>query len=266
MEIWISLIIIVGSLIGGIIFITMFLTFLRAHKLRIRDPTNKGLYVEDFLVTEIKDKETGVLYWRSVWWQKKISTPKPPDKAIEIGKKGKKFAECYKLTEDQYCWITDKGIKINKVFNEKKQKDELQIVDVSTDGKEKYVDTFKPFSSTQRDIIVQQFKKAQEISKNRWTPDKLIMAGSLGMFFVLIMMVIIFWGDIAAPLLDMQGATSGMMTKAESITRNQALILEQLGGDTSGLDFNTPQTPKSVEPIQATDPLANPLQIFRDKS
>jgi len=265
MEIWISLIVIVLSLLFGLFVVFVLLTLMKSHKLRIRDPTNKGQYIEDFIVIEKKDKETGVLYWESVFWQKTLRTPKPPDKAIEIGKKGKKFAECYKLTEDQYCWITDKGIKINEIYNKTTKRKELQIVDSTKEGKEIFIDTFKPFSSTQRDIIVQQFKKAQEISKNRWTPDKLIMAGSLGMFFVLILMIIIFWGDIAAPLLDMQGATSGMMSQAEKITKNQALIMEGLGIEVSGLDLDRAQTPQTANPIPASDPLADPLKIYREK-
>ena len=263
MELIISVLKIVMGMVTGVVAVNFILIFTKSHRLRIRDPMNKAKYIEDRWVMEKIDKETGVLSWVNIPFAKKLTTPRPPDQAIEIGKRGRKFAEAYRLSEDQFCWITDKGVTIQERENETTKRIEQVIVDETKDGNFRYIDTFKPFSSTQREALVNQFKKAAEISKNRWTPDKIIMASSLGMLFILIMMVVVFWGDLAAPLIDMQSVTGGMVQQVDKITRNQAIIMENLGADISDLDLDIVQTPKTQAKLPPLDPLLDPLALYR---
>ena len=60
-------------------------------------------------------KETGIVYWKSVFFQRKLKIPEPPKEAVEVGKRGRKFVEAYRLTEDEWVWITDKGIQVKEV-------------------------------------------------------------------------------------------------------------------------------------------------------
>jgi len=165
---WGSLIIIFLALAGGVGFLVFFLEYSRAAKFRIRDPLNKNSYITDYLMVEKKDKAEGVVTWKSVWWQKKITTPEPPKRCIEVGKKGKKYVEAYKLTEDEFVFITDKGIELKEVVDKETGRTETKIMDIDINGKSTEIDTFKPYSVTQRDVLVSQHRKAEEISNKRW--------------------------------------------------------------------------------------------------
>ncbi len=41
-------------------------------------------------------------------------------------------------------------------------------MDIDINGKSTEIDTFKPYSVTQRDVLVSQHRKAEEISNKRW--------------------------------------------------------------------------------------------------
>ena len=152
---------------------------------------NRNAYITQYWMIEKKDKRTGVLQWRSVIWQPKIRTPVPPAQAVNVGKRGKKYAEAYKISEDELVWITDKGLKIEEEVN-KEGKKEWTIVDYELDGTKVKVDTFKPFSVVQRETIVNQFKKAEEISKRQWTSDKIVAVAQFGAIIFLITLLLVF--------------------------------------------------------------------------
>ena len=241
----------------GILFL---ITYMTSHRLRIRDPIKKDTYITDYWVWEKKDPDTGIIYWKSVM-SNKVNTPKPPAEAVNVGKKGKKFAEAYQLSADEFIWITDKGI--NLVWKEVEVKDkggktlmkndkpvmrkEQHIVDLITNKKTgkteyKYIDTFKPYTAVQRETLIAQHKKADEIKRNKWTPDKIITITSIGALVMLVVMLMIFWGDIAKPALESQQVALQQQKMNGEITNQLAIMLRAVGYDVG--DVKVSQTPK----------------------
>jgi hypothetical protein len=215
----------------------------KAHNLRIRDPINKTNYLIDYKVLEKIDKESKDVYWMSVPWQKKIRVPRPPNSAVDVGKKGKKYAEAYRLSEDEFVWITDKGLKTQIDGNE------IKILD----NDKQVVDTFQPYSVVQRDVTINQHLKAEAISKGRWTPDKIIAVTAIGAFVVIILSLFIFWGDIAKPVLDSHEMVLQTNQKNAEISHNLAIMIQALG-----IELNEYQQPTQTMTAQSKESISNP--------
>jgi len=238
-----ALLILAIFVLFGIGLIVFILSWLRSHRLTIRDPMNQSRYIETYWVMEKKDRHTGVMTWQSVFWQPKIKTPKPPAKAIEVGKRGRKFAQAYRLSEDEYIWITDAGIKTRVI--EKDNRQQIEVLDVEEDGKQRVVDTFKPFSVTQRDVLVSQFKKAEQISGKTWTAERVIQLAAMGSIAMIIIMLLIFWKDIAQPALESHQLAIETQEQNIVLQSNIAKMMRAANMNTDGLEF--PQTAKQQE-------------------
>ena len=93
--------------IGGIIAITVILCYMRSNRLVIRrDIAGKSIIDGYFWMLPKKSKEDGTIYWVSVPWQKKIRIQEPPDDVMDINNRGKKWVEVFRLSEDEYCFIS----------------------------------------------------------------------------------------------------------------------------------------------------------------
>jgi len=241
---WGSLIIIFIALAIGVGFLIFFLEYSRAAKFRIRDPLNKNSYITDYLMVEKKDKAEGVVRWNSVWWQKKISTPEPPKRCIEVGKKGKKYVEAYKLTEDEFIFITDKGIELKEVTDEH-GRTELKIMDLDMEGKPTEVDTFKPYSVTQRDVLVSQHRKAEEISKQRWGTAEIMGVVSVGALVMVIVIGMIFGADLLVEYRTSRVFNMDMIAAQTQNTKATAALIESLGIDIEDMDITIAQSPQA---------------------
>lgn len=234
--------IIIGSLLIGFLAINVIIFWLRSHRLRIRDPMNRRAYIEDYWMLEKKEKKTGILYWKSVWWRKKIQTPKPPMKALEVGKRGKKFAECYRLSEDEYIWIADAGIKIKRVEGK------LQAFEIQKNGQEKSIDSFKAFTPTQRQVLINQHIKAEEISKRRWTTGEIAGMISFGILGLVIIMALIFGGDIINNIRQFQSqnieAQKQNLELTKAMAAREAILAKVMGTDLSDISVSISQEVK----------------------
>lgn len=258
-----GLFVLMGVVIMGFVMVSMF-----THRLRIRDPIRKDTYITDLWVWEKKDKDTGIIYWQ---WGKKIKTPKPPIEAINVGKRGRKFAEAYQLSADELVWITDKGIKIIEKQVEVIGKDgkplmidgkpvtrkEMQIVDLVPDEKEegkviyKFVDTFKPYTAVQRETLIAQHKKADDIKRNKWTADKIVTITAIGALVMMVVCLMIFWGDIAKPALQAQSVATKQMQINSDVADKQARLMEAMGYDVEGYEISqTAKTQKTGNVIK----------------
>lgn len=215
---------------------------LRAYTLVIRNPTNDNAYIDVKLMEEAFDKELGVTYWRNVWWQKKFSCEKPPKEAIDLNKKGRQHAECYWISDNEYAWIRDGGIKVEKVWKDKEGK----TVDEGTEGSKPVmmikksdggiVDTFEPFTKTQRADMLHQYRKAELFNKNKWTPEKIMAFSALIILGGIIIIALIFGADIYKERmisLQVQQQTAVQLNEnakvMADIQQNQMNIMKMIG-------------------------------------
>lgn len=233
---WTVIILSVVVGIGAMVFI---MAWLRSHRLRVRDPLNKGSYIIDCWMYDWKDKATGILYWVSSPILPDIKLPEPPKDAIDVGKRGRKYAEAYKLSEDEFVWINDKGIKIE-------EKDGVMVAyDVMPDGTAQKIDSFTPFTSTQRQVLINQHIKADEISKKRWTPAEIAGMVSVASLVFVVALMLIFGGDFLKDYKSARANYDGLMDKAIELSRMQALMIQALGINIEGMDVKIAYTPQT---------------------
>lgn len=218
------------------------LIYMQKHELVIRDLTKHKKLVKNYWVLEKKDKQTGVIFWQTPFIMgKKIRTPEPPPEAVDITPRGKKHAECYRLTEDQFIWITDKDMKIT--YN---NKGEVELGETDDKGKYRKLDSFRPFTVVDRDTIVSQHIKAAEKSaKGQWTADKVIMMTGIGGIVVLAVCVMIFFGDIVKPLADSQSMNLEFQRKNMEMENRLFIMAQTMDLKVSDLKMTT-QTPSST--------------------
>jgi len=224
------------ALLFGVIVIGFILTWLRSHRLRVRDPTREKSYLTDYWVIEKQDRTTGCLYWASVWFQPKLKLEKPPSSALDVGKRGRKFAECYMLNSGnqegvaEVCWIKDKGITEDTI--------------ISATGK-KLSKSFEPLSITSKAFAIGEFKKAQEKRQHKWDMQKIVSVATLGVFGMMFLMLVVFAPDIFKEMKGYRAQNMEIMEHSAEITSNQAIIMRSIGVRLENLDIQIVQTPPS---------------------
>jgi len=232
-------VIVISLLVFGL-FISWFLAVMRGNRLRIREPLSKKAYVKDYICWEKIDKQTGAAYWTTVWWQKKIRIPKPPSKAIDVGNRGIQLAEAYKISEDEYIFIKDDGVRF-RIRKDKNGRTIRELVGYTSIEGLKVIDNFRPFTQTQREVIVQQYQKAEQMRKGRWTPDKIIAMTSIMGVIMLVALLLIFWGDIAKPAIDSQHTASQMQKMNADLLDKITSLSLALGVKVDGTQYQTTQ-------------------------
>ena len=93
--------------------------------------------------------------------------------------------------------------------------------------KHKAIDGFQPFTTKQRLILVNQYKKAQSRKKIRWM-EQLPAIVSVVALVVIVISLFIFWEDITRPALQAQQTMAGIADTQLEITESlQELIQEK---------------------------------------
>ena len=211
------LIIVLVTMLGlGLIY--FILLWSKSHRLRTRHSLNNTNYIKDYWIVEKKDKIDGSIKWKSCLG--KIKIDRPPEEAIDVGSRGRMFAECYMISDDELVWICDKGIKMVAETNDNGIKTgKYKIQDVTTNGKVKTIDTFKPFSPTQRTVVANQFMKAETISKqNKWSKQDIIQLTVVGSLVFVIALGLIFGSDLLKAYSEAQSASTGACQNLAKIT------------------------------------------------
>lgn len=194
------IIVIVGAICGLLYFIYFTLQF--KHKFRIREVTNGRKIVYDDKAREYKDKE-GVLWWQLLKTRHKLAVP--PPEVVDIDSKGKKVVEAYLTPEGGIIWAQD-NCKLQEVPTEIiniLDKVEREKQTEQWRKKNNIINAFQPYTTKQRLIYIDQHKKAQSKFQTKWQ-DYIIPVAGIGSLLVIVISLMVFWGDIAKPVLDSQ--------------------------------------------------------------
>lgn len=205
----ISFLIIFGSAIFGLVFVLIYLTYTKAHTLVIRNETKEKKYIEKYLMSEKKEKSTGSIWWKSVWWQKKIQLPEPPQEVRDITKKGKYFVEVYRISEDEYVFAKDKGLNA-----------EVNI---------------QPFTEVQRQVVVNQFARAEKDRTHNFFKENGVTLTALFLMAMVIIVGLVYSGEILKGITEQQKAANSGVTEARN-------LIQELKSVTGLVQTATPST------------------------
>lgn len=234
--------IIIGTILFGAVAMAFLLTWLKHHELVIRDTINRNnAFIRKYWIIEKKDKDTGTMYWVSVWGKNTLKTPKPPASAINVMKRGKKYAEAYRVSEDEFIWISDNGIVMEEIEDKDGVKKKV-IREVLMDGTQRTVDTFKPFGAVPREVLVSQHRKAAEIRSKRWTADKIINIASIASLSIIFIFAIIYWGEMMQPVKDMYAMNEAREVRLQQHEKQILEIANRCGGVSQDLQQQLPNT------------------------
>jgi hypothetical protein len=193
--------------------------------------------------------ENGIEKLRLRW--EKVDIPVPDPTAFELDNKGRKFIEIYKYSDLDYAPVKDTGtieaIKSNIPYYESGKKDnglfkkktDVNVMDHSGS-------TFRPMNTNQRMALANQIRKAIERKRKPWL-EVLTQFVPLIVLMIIVVCLLIFWGDMAKPLLDFQ-TNQLEITKMqkETMTILDAIIYDKQ--EILFTRFNTTQLNKTVIP------------------
>jgi hypothetical protein len=196
-----SMIILMSIVVAAVFFMYVMLLAMKSDRVIVRLPKNKGSLIEGVYWTIPKpDTRTGVEYWESVFWQKKLRMIKPPPEAIDYGKKGKKFVEVYRMSEDEFIYINDSGITEATIF---------------TKNNVRVMESLKAFSSVQREVIVSQFEKSKAENPTSFLREHGMNLAMAGMMFVIIIVGIMYFGDIMGNVNTANASSASLLQEVQ---------------------------------------------------
>lgn len=251
----------VGSITGGIfnvlllvivlvlaIVLIVFFVFIRKfkHKFRIREVINGRKIIRDEKAREVKSDD-GVIYWQLL--NSRVYVEIPPSEAIDVDFKGRKCVEAYRVETGEFVWAVDNAqmkeppadlfskppkdvLKIEEeVVREQGLKEWRQKVLKEWQKKNNIIAAFQPLTTKQRLIYINQIKKAYARRTKPWQEYILPIVG-IGALVILVVSLMIFWGDLAQPLLDMKNK----QIQQDQIQQETLQIIKEIKNDIQVLD------------------------------
>lgn len=187
-------------ILGGLAFIVWTRTQYKIH-IRLREVTKDRKLIFDDMA-RIYDLD-GVTHWKLQ--KTKLIVPVAPEEAIEINRKGRKVVEAY-LVDGEIEYIKDATTSVKP---------------------------FQPMTTKQRHIFMHQLKKAHERRTKTWKDVVVPITAIVGLVTIVVSLMI-FYGDIAKPVLDMgqqQAAMQKEMTHTveilQEIIQNKEIIRQE---------------------------------------
>lgn len=203
MVIWYSwaLMFIIWGFLGIIVYAAF--AYFTSDLLLIKENINGREFIKQAWVKEKNDKDTGAIWWKSIFPFKKIKVPLPPTEIIDIGKFGRRIASCEIIDRTgeilQVVWKRDLGLKnesycaLCKVLQSQHGEIPHKFLAVT--------DSWKNFSVIERGVLVHQFQVAakKRTGDSLLRPELIIPMGALFIMMIIIIIGIVEWDSLVAP-------------------------------------------------------------------
>jgi len=230
-------------ILGIIIFvgILVYILYIKSFKKEviIRELINGRVIIKRDKARTKKDKK-GVMWWqlREEKDKDKKFMPVPPAGVIDIDAKGKEFVEVYRTENGMYIFLKDmcrvaeipkdllKGVPeefLNIQDTEKREKAirEWKEFRIAEWKREKgVVEAFQPFTTQQRVLTVNSIMDAQERRGNSmW--ENIPQLAALGALVIIVVCLMIFWADIAKPVIEAKEMSTSQLSMMKEIVQTQ---------------------------------------------
>jgi hypothetical protein len=231
------------------------------YELVVKDVVKGNLIIRKRKCREYKDEKN------VTWWiinkerdKQKRKLEVPPDSVLKLTEDGKQYAECYKTKNGGYIWIKDEGnfADIMDDVHDRIPEELFRISDPEEREKAikewkdnismrwikehpKVVDALKhmtPFTTQNRVLLVEQIAEAEERrGKNLWAniPQITAIAG----FVIIIVALMVFWGDIAKPVIEakkISGEQLQMMKDITEMQKDMKLQIQTIKGESDQMN------------------------------
>jgi len=228
----------------------------KKYKHRAREKTLiKGRkIVRDFRACEFLDKQ-GVRWWKLAGSMPKDhkKIPVPPEEAIELNNKGKMVIEFYRMPGGEILFSKEAGDisgfpeetiaenrwpKTIKELEDGSDEKAAAIKEWEDNKKAEWikdnniVSAKHPITTNQRLVYLMNLKEAESRRNKKDTFTAMIQLGSLGIIAMVVVSLMIFWGDIAAPAT----AANGVAAQQATTLKETAQILKDLKQNIQTID------------------------------
>jgi len=228
--------IIVGVLLLALIAIILFRFLSYKNKFRIKEVVKGRYIIHDDKYKEWKDKD-GIVWCRLL--KRREITTLPPPEAIELDKKGNKVVEAYRLSSGEYIYAKDVSEPIPlSIQNITDTATRDQTVKTWLKEHGNVIAAYQPLTSNQRLIFLGQLEKAYARKTKQWQ-DYLLPMTSIAALLILVVCLMIFWGDIAKPIIEanqQQIALQTLQKEQLQLIKEIKYSIQQIGSGGS----NTP--------------------------
>lgn len=148
------------------------------------------------------------------------TAPEPPPECIQIGAKGQEYIEGYYNTGTrEFIYILDDNNVNDRKLQELVRATKDMTPDQRADAyrKAKIVSTLQPFTSNDREFVVNNIYRAIARKKMKWTEHlPLIISGTI--LIVALAVLLIFWKDAVTPMHQMTGTYQAITKDQKEIT------------------------------------------------
>jgi len=209
------LIILALAIVGGLGYYIFWLMQFK-HKFRVKEVIHGRKIIIDDKARELKSKD-GNLFWQLL--KTKVKLPVPPSEAIEVDNKGRKCVEAYKLESGDFIYSKDlnEAKDLPDEIKKIKNLDERRVAVESWIKEQGAIYSREPLTTSQRMILINQIEKAILKKTKKWQ-DYLMPIVAIGSVVIIVVSLMIFYGDMGKPLLAM----------GDKINKNEEIRLEQL--------------------------------------
>lgn len=201
----------------GLLFMVTILSVLKSHRVVLRSKDSN--HIEGYYYMKpVKDKLGDIIWWKSVFWQRRLTLPEPPDESVFINRRGKKWVEAYRLSEDEVVFLKDSGLNKNKILE--------------SNGK-KVSECLTPFSVVDRQVLINQQLRADARRKNSWLRENAMNLISLSVLALVVVMFMVYWGDFSQFALQKDAASTGLLKEAKSLLNDARGVTDVMPAATS---------------------------------
>lgn len=173
-------------LVIGVIFFIIISNAQYKYKVRIRYIINDRRRIVDDMAKVVKKE--GQVYWKTK--KTRLILTVPPSEVMDIDEKGRMVAEVYVTNKDEHFWT--KGKTPYVILEEDKYKwvnDDAQVQD------------FEPVTTEERDLFINRMERAK-LRRGNSLKDNIVPLAGLAALIIIAVCLMIFWGDMAKPLID----------------------------------------------------------------
>lgn len=224
--------IILIAVLGIIAFFVLVIAKFK-FKVQVRELASGRKIITNDKAKLFKSKD-GVLFWKLM--KGKDVIPIPPEESIELDKHGKKHVVVYKTQTGEYIYAKDTNNHLDppeellKIPDKTKREEELK----KWRKENNIVQPFQPLTTIQRQILINQVIKAQE-RKNKGWRDMILPIAGIGALVILVVSLMIFYGEIAKPVLEAKEIDTAQLKAMQEIVDTQKEIklgIQKIEGET----------------------------------
>lgn len=195
---WMLVLVVIAAAIFAVFWFMQF-----KHRVRVRKVLRNGRSIPIDDKARVKKDRDGAIWW--IFQKTKLKVAEPPSAALEIGKRGKIYAEGYLVSDGNFVW-RDNDFDLNKL-------EELS----KPDSKGVYTTGFDALESDDRALYAKELRDSETYKKKKLS-DIIMMALPFVTVIIVLVLTFVLIGEAIEPAREL-----GTEIRASTETLKEAM-------------------------------------------